>query len=65
MERNSSEDLTLQRRTLADICKIDVLKGFAKFTGKHLYQILYLMKLQASTLQLYCKKDRRGADVFL
>ena len=33
-------------------------------TGEHLYQILYLMKLQASILQLYCKRDP-GADVFL
>ena len=64
MERNSSEDLTLQRRTLAVICKRDVLKDFAKFTGEHLYQILYLMKLQASSLQLYCKKDP-GVDVSL
>ena len=33
------------------------------FTRKPLYQILYLMKLQAAGLQLYCKKGP-GADVF-
>ena len=63
-ERNSSKDLILQRQALAGVCKIDVLNDFAKFTGKHLHQILYLRKLQASNLQLYCKRDP-GADVFL
>ena len=58
-ERNSSKYHTLQRQTLADVCKID----FTKFTRKPLYQILYLMKLQAAGLQLYCKKGP-GADVF-
>ena len=53
MERNSSKDLTVQRQALADVCKIDVLKDFAKFTGKHLYQILYLMKL------VYLNRARR------
>ena len=63
-ERNSSKDLFLQRQAFADVCKIDVLKDFAKFTAKYLYHILHLMKLQASSLQLYCKRDP-GADVFL
>ena len=31
---------------LAHVCKIDILKDFAKFLRKQLYQILYLMKLQ-------------------
>ena len=60
-ERNSSEDLF--KGGLADVCKIDVLKDFAKVTGKHLHQILYLMKLRASSLHLCCKRDL-GADVF-
>ena len=30
-----------------------VFKNFAKFTGKHLCQSLFLMKLQARDLQLY------------
>ena len=63
-ERNSRQDIILQRQALADICKIDVLKDFAKFAGKHLYQILYLIKLQASSWQRYCKKNP-GADAFL
>ena len=39
-------------------------KDFTKFTGKRLYQILYLMKLQASSLHLYCKRGL-CSDVFL
>ena len=35
-ERNCSKDITLQKQTLADFCKIDVLEDFAKFSGKHL-----------------------------
>ena len=31
--------------------KKGVLSNFAKFTGKHLYQILFLIELQASSLQ--------------
>ena len=35
-------------------CKKGVLKGYAKFKGKHLCQsLLFLIKLQASGLQLY------------
>ena len=64
MERNSSKDLILQRQALADVCKIDVFQDFAEFTGKQLYEVLYLMKLQASNRQLYYKRDP-GADVFL
>ena len=33
------------------------LKISQNFTGKHLYQILYLMRLQASDLHLYCKRE--------
>ena len=64
MERNSSKDLFLQKQALADVCKIDFLKDFAKFTIKHLYQILYFMKLKASCLQPYCKRDT-GEEVSL
>ena len=34
-------------------CEKAVLRNFAKFTGKHLYQSLFLTKLQAWGLQLY------------
>ena len=64
MERKSSVNPTLQKQTLVDVCKVDVLKDVAKFTGKHLYRGLYLMKLQASILELHCKRDS-DKDVFL
>ena len=64
MERNSSKELIPRKQALADVYKIDVIKDFPKFTGKHLYQIQYLMKLHASSLQLYCERDP-DADVFL
>ena len=34
-------------------CKKGVLRSFTKFTWKHLCQSLFLIKLQASGLQLY------------
>ena len=34
-------------------CEKGVLENFAKFTEKRLCQILFLIKLQASDLQLY------------
>ena len=33
------------------------LRNFAKFAGKHLFQTLFLIKLQALGLQLYEKRD--------
>ena len=33
--------------------KKGVRKTFAKFTGKHLFQTLFLIKLQASELQVF------------
>ena len=52
--------------TISEICgkifrsgvvyKKSGLKNFAKFTGKHLCQRLFLIKLQGSDLQLYLKK---------
>ena len=34
-------------KALANVCKRDVLKDFAKFIGKHLYQILYPWRIQS------------------
>ena len=56
-ERISVKYLILPRQALADVCNIDVHNDFAKLAGKHLYKILHLMKLQASSLQLYCSRD--------
>ena len=39
--------------------KKDVLKNSIKFTGKHLCQSLFLVKLQACYLQLYCRPQGR------
>ena len=33
------------------LCKIGVLRNFGKFTGKHLWQSLFLIKLQAAGLK--------------
>ena len=60
---NSIEDLTLQRQTLAYVCKLDALKDFAEFMVKYLYHILFLMALQASSFQIKSKRDP-GADFF-
>ena len=38
-------------------CKKGVLRNFAKFTGNHLLQSLFLIKLQASVLHLSLKRD--------
>ena len=34
-------------------CKKGALRNFAKFTGKHLCQVSFLIKLEASGLHLY------------
>lgn len=60
---NSIKDLTLQRQTLAYVCKLDALKDFAEFMVKHLNHILFLMALQASSFQIKSKRDP-GADFF-
>ena len=39
------------------ICEKDVLKYFAKFTGKHLRWSLFLIKLQTLVLATLNKKD--------
>ena len=46
----------------AVVCREGVLKNFAKFTGKHLCQNLFLIKLQGSATLL---KKRFWQDVFL
>ena len=33
--------------------KLDIFGNFTKFTGKHLYSSLFLIKLQAYSLQAY------------
>ena len=45
-------------------CKKGVLRNFANFTGKHLCESLFLIKLEARGLQLYLKRDP-GTIVFL
>ena len=54
--------------------KKGALRNFTKFTGKHLRQSLFvnkvarvslLIKLQASGLQLYIKKEALAQAVFL
>ena len=45
-------------------CEKSVLRNFAKFTGKHLCQSLFLIKLQPWGLQLYLIRDS-GTGVFL
>ena len=44
--------------------KIDVLKNFAKVTGKTCYGVSVLKKLQASRLELYRERDS-DTDAFL
>ena len=62
-ERNSSIDLSLQRHALTEFFHNRYsFKDFTKFTGKYLYHILYLIKLQLSSLQLYSVPS---AGVFL
>ena len=49
--------LALQKQPFPDNYKIGLLKNFVKLTGKHLHRSLYLMKLQASSQQLYWERD--------
>ena len=51
-------------RRLEVFCEKGVLKSFAKFTGKHLRQSLFLIKLQTLGLQIY-EKRVSGTGVFL
>ena len=46
----------LQKQPLEVVCKKDVLKHFAIFTGKHLCQSLFFNKVPTVSLQLF-KKD--------
>ena len=52
-----AEHLPLQKQPFADVYKKGFLKNFLKLTGKQLYRILYLKNLQATSLQLYFKRD--------
>ena len=45
--------LFIQKQPLEVSCKKGVHSNFAKFIGKGLCQTLFLIKLQASALQLY------------
>ena len=47
--RDSIKDLTLQKQPFVDVYKINLLKIFPKFTGKHLHRSLYLMRVVPST----------------
>ena len=57
-------DFNFKRSHLRCFVKKGVLENFAKFTGKHLCQSLFLIKLQSSGLQRYLKRDS-GTGVFL
>ena len=46
------------------LCKKGVLKNLAKFMGKQLARVSFLIKLLALGLQLYYKRDS-GTGVFL
>ena len=59
---NSSKDLTLLRQTLGDVCKMEFLQDFERFTGKHLYLILYFKKPPDCS---FIAKKKPGAEVFL
>ena len=44
----------VSRKSLDNVfCKKDVLKNFAKFTGKHLYQCLFLNKVAEDLAQVF------------
>ena len=44
--------ILFQKQPLEVFCKNGILKNVLKFTGKHLCQGLFLIKLQAKDLQL-------------
>ena len=46
----------LQKESSGRFLKRGVLESFSKFTGNPLYRILFLIKLQSSSPQLYLKK---------
>lgn len=49
-KRLQEKIFVIRSRLFADVHKIGLLKNFDKFIGKNLYQRLYLMNLQASTM---------------
>ena len=61
--RNETYNSFQVSRSQAFCCKKAVLRKFAKFTGKHQCQSVFLIKLQASSASLL-KRDS-DTDVFL
>ena len=61
---NSSNYLTLQRQALAHVCKRNVLKNFAKFTGKHPYQMLPLQIKRSFPLRISSENVTKSAVTF-
>ena len=64
--RNSQSLNAIKRKSSRPevFCKKGVVRNFAKFTGKPCARVSFLMKSQASDLQLYWKRDF-GTGVFL
>ena len=51
---NTDDDLPLSRNSLPEVsCKKGVIRNFAKVTGKHLCQSLFLNKVTGKRLRLY------------
>ena len=48
----------MEKQPLEAFCKKGVLRNFSKFTGKHLSQSLFLIKLQAETCNFIKKRLR-------
>lgn len=57
------KDLTLQKQPFTNVSKISVFKNSTKFTKKHQYWNLFLIKSKAPSVGLYQK--RPGTDIFL
>ena len=51
LRKETAKDIILLKEPFPDIHKKVLFKNFLKFTGKHLYRSLYLIKLLASSLQ--------------
>ena len=60
--RNFQFVLNFKSSCFQVFCKIGVRKCFTKFTGKHLCQSVFLVKLQVRNLQLYFKRDSATSD---
>ena len=54
---NIKDDMLYIRSSRAEVlCKRGVLRNFAKFAGKHLFRVSFLIKLQA-TARIFIKKE--------